>query len=69
MVNGNGGNGKWIYWLIGLIFPVATGTCAGVLHTLQAHGERIAVQESRVQQIGQQLERIETKLDRLMGRP
>jgi hypothetical protein len=65
MANGNGGNGKWVYWLIGLVFPVATGTCAGVWHTLQSNSERIAVQESRVLQIGKQLERIEKKLDRL----
>ncbi len=65
MANGNS-NGRLIYWVIGLIFPVLTGTCASLLHTLQSHTERIAIQESRVQEIRQQLHRIEEKLDRVL---
>ena len=62
MANGSP-NGRLIYWVIGLIFPVLTGACASLLHTLQSNSERIAIQESRVQEITQQLRRIEEKLD------
>ncbi len=66
MANGTP-NGRLIYWVIGLIFPVVTGACASLLHTLQSNSERIAIQESRVQEIAQQLRRIEEKLDHALG--
>jgi hypothetical protein len=65
MANGNG-NSRLVYWVIGLIFPVLTGACASLLHTLQSNTERIAIQESRVQEIRQQLRRIEDKLDHVL---
>lgn len=65
MANGTP-NGKLTYWVIGLIFPVLTGACASLLHTLQTNTERITIQESRVQQITHQLSRIEAKLDHVL---
>ena len=64
MANGNGN--RLVYWMIGLVFPVVSGACASAWHTLQTNTERVAVQESRVQHITRQLQRIEEKLDRLI---
>lgn len=66
MANANGNGNRLVYWLIGLVFPVLSGACAGAWHTVQLHAERLAVQESRTDQIARQLQRIEEKLDRML---
>lgn len=71
MVPVNGpGNGKLLYWLLGLVGTLSTGAAGGWLtttHTLtRVHGEKIAVLESQSADQRHQLERIERKLDRLL---
>jgi hypothetical protein len=68
----NNGNGKLLFWLLGLLGTLSTGAAGGWLtttHTLtRIHGEKIAVLESQSAEQRHQLERIEGKLDRLLDR-
>ena len=67
------GNGKLVYWLLGLCGTQLTGTAAGWITSVHAtsrlHGEKIAVLESQMADQRHQLERIDRKLDRLLERP
>jgi hypothetical protein len=69
MITGSG-NGKLLYWLLGLVGTLFTGAAGGWLTTTHAltriHGEKIAVLESQSAEQKHQLERIERKLDRLL---
>jgi hypothetical protein len=65
-------NGKLIYWLLGLLGTLVTGTATGWLTSSHAtsrlHGEKIAVLESQMADQRSQLERIDSKIDRLLER-
>jgi hypothetical protein len=64
------GTGKIIWWLMGILATLLTGSASAWLssmHTLtRVHGEKIAVLEVQLDMQRQQLERIDRKLDRLL---
>lgn len=60
------GNGKILWWLIGLLTTGVVGVTTGTVHTVQDGASRIAVLESRHQEIQRRLLRIEEKLDQVL---
>ncbi len=66
------GNGKLLYWLLGLLGTLLTGTATGWVASSHAtsrlHGEKIAVLESQMADQRNQLQRIDHKIDRLLER-
>ncbi len=64
------GNGKLLYWILGILGTAITGSGSAWLtsmHTLvRIHGEKIAVLESQLGYQKQQLQRMDDKLDRLL---
>jgi hypothetical protein len=64
------GNGKLVYWVLGLLATLLTGTATGWVTsthaTTRVHGEKIAVLESQMLEQKNQLERIDRKLDRVL---
>lgn len=64
------GNGNLMKWVIGLLFPsVAGGTIAWVTHmssTAHKHAEKLAVMESHIHYVREDLARINSKMDRLL---
>jgi hypothetical protein len=65
-------NGKTLWWIIGLLTTITLGGSSAWLNTVQsqirAHGEKIAVLETRIVVQQHQLDRIDHKLDRLLER-
>lgn len=68
MANGVNGRSILIPWLIGLLFPALVGAAAGLVSNLRQYEGRIIALEAQHQAVGQRLESIERKLDRLIER-
>jgi hypothetical protein len=68
--NGTNGNGtRLLWWLVGGIFaPLVLGLTSHGIATLSTQGERLSRLEAEAIAVQQQLQRIEVKLDKLLGR-
>ena len=62
-VNGNGANGKPLWWIIGLLTTIVLSAAGHTISSVQRDGERIAVVETQTEEIREQLKRINNKLD------
>jgi hypothetical protein len=62
------GNGKALWWIIGLLTTVLLGVAGNTLTTQQHHTERIATLEAEAHGMNDRLQRIEHKLDLLLER-
>ncbi len=72
MGTGNGNGSRLTYWLFGILAPTLLGAVIGWVTTtsvrLASHAEHLAVLESQVKDTREELQRINTKLDRLLER-
>jgi hypothetical protein len=64
-LNGNGTNGKLLWWLIG---GIITPLIITAFNTLVGDSKRVAALESVFQDVERRLERMETKLEKLLER-
>jgi hypothetical protein len=68
MSNGNGPTRPW-WWLVGAVLvPVALACFGNLLHTTYSSAERVSALESAGEAVRRQLQRIESKLDRILER-
>ena len=71
--NSNGTSTRILWWIIGtltsIVLGVGIGTSAGNRAQLDQHGQRLAVVETQLYETRTRLQRIESKIDRLLEQP
>jgi len=60
------GNGKALWWIVGLLTTIVLSAAGHTISSVQRDGERIAVVETQMVEVRDQLKRINNKLDLLL---